>query len=188
MDTSREYIKQCEKAEEIQISHELEETDYYAQYEKVGGHSVPEYQMWRTYTYCDEYNIDEQEGKVIWLPHQGQLQEMIGEFINDELGLVNSDETHRHGIISAFVAFKCWLNEQYHNEPFVCVPTNCFNSGEQLWLAFLLAEKYGKYWDGSDWVLKKSGQAQNGNKKNTPPIQNLNHLDEGSNGGMNAVI
>ena len=26
-------------------------------------------------------------------------------------------------------------------------------SYEQLWLAFLLAEKYGKYWNGSDWVL-----------------------------------
>jgi len=30
-----------------------------------------------------------------------------------------------------------------------------FDSMEQLWLAFLLAEKYGKYWDGSNWVLQK---------------------------------
>lgn len=30
-----------------------------------------------------------------------------------------------------------------------------YDSMEQLWLAFLLAEKYNKYWDGTNWVDKK---------------------------------
>jgi len=45
-------------------------------------------------------------------------------------------------------------NEHYQCRGYKEYP-NSLKSMEQLWLAFLFAEKYGKYWDGSDWVLKK---------------------------------
>lgn len=61
MDTSPEYVKQCEKAEEIQKGHELEEPDYFS----TDGVKVE--------SFCYEYQPD----AGIWLPRQDQLQDMI---------------------------------------------------------------------------------------------------------------
>ncbi len=62
-------------------------------------------------------------GYIIWLPRQDQLQEMLG-------GL-----------------------EQIEDYPFFTLKGVAkIDSMEQLWLAFVMKEKYNKIWDGSEWV------------------------------------
>lgn len=62
----------------------------------------------------------------IWLPQQDQLQEMLG----------NVDESYR--------VFRKWLDTSWVKKILV--------SWEQLWLAFVMKEKFGKVWDGEDWI------------------------------------
>ena len=69
----------------------------------------------------------------VWLPRQDQLQDMVKE------------DTDYHTLMK----FDTWvftLARVYDDmiiEKF---------SMEQLWLAFVMYEKYGKQWDGSDWI------------------------------------
>ena len=84
--------------------------------------------------------------KIVWLPRQDQLQEMLG-------------ETHSVRPIS-LVGFL----HQVLNEDLTCteeVPCNgcveeakywrSFGSMEKLWLAFVMKEKFNKAWDGK-WL------------------------------------
>jgi len=62
----------------------------------------------------------------IWLPRQDQLQEMVEGTIYEKLGKLYRE-------IVAMDFYPC-------------------DSAEQLWLAFVMREKYGKVWDGEKWV------------------------------------
>ncbi len=74
-----------------------------------------------------------------WLPRQDQLQEMVWrenaqhtllDFYNGAGGLFNEGQ-------------KYWLQ---------------FISMEQLWLAFVMKEKYNKVWNGKEWIKSKGGK------------------------------
>ena len=71
--------------------------------------------------------------RYIWLPRQDQLQEMISEHWN---------LTYSYGLVERFAN---WLRSSkvgyYENL-----------SMEQLWLAFVMSQKYNKVWDGEEWV------------------------------------
>ena len=67
-------------------------------------------------------------GGVIWLPRQDQLQEMV-----------NLEPTPL--LLSRFHG---WFKNEVINR-------KCLESMEQLWLAFVMKEKYGKTWDGETW-------------------------------------
>lgn len=69
------------------------------------------------------------ENEETWLPHQDQLQEMICDS-RDALTLFCN--TH------SIVCFEWKYYEQ-------------FTVMEQLWLAFVMKEKYNKIWNGEDW-------------------------------------
>ncbi len=69
----------------------------------------------------------------IWLPRQDQLQEMI----KDKFRL----KTGEIFLIQPFYYFS--LSQFYQK-------VNA--SMEQLWLAFVMKEKYGKLWNGQNWV------------------------------------
>lgn len=76
------------------------------------------------------------DGKSTWLPRQDQLQEMvsvpIGTF-NDNFWTILEDlRDWGHN----YAEFQQWI------------PL----SMEQLWLAFVMNEKYNKVWNGEDWV------------------------------------
>ena len=69
--------------------------------------------------------------EITWLPLQGQLQEMYGDF---------------HECLA-------WIHD------FQCPECNYFDgsmlretSMEQLWLAFVMKKKYSKVWNGQEWV------------------------------------
>ena len=123
MDTSKEYIKMCEGAEEIQTIKCLYDLG------QIGIKVVG-----ADWFYL--YDTDTSFPKIIWLPRQDQLQEMVeGEPLQQ------------------LYRFNEWLTdcakepENYHH--------NFENSMEQLWLAFVMKEKYQKTWDGEKWQLSK---------------------------------
>jgi len=61
----------------------------------------------------------------IWLPRQDQLQEMFNDNINYTI------QIQGFGEILEFYGCQSW---------------------EQLWLAFVMKEKYNKTWNGEEWV------------------------------------
>jgi len=139
MDTSEKYIKMCSKATEIQ------------EIKKNAGYYVS-----GDFVYCDNIDIihiaSYEEGfainesapidinfpfsgkllKTVFLPRQDQLQEMV---IPEEVSS-NWDWMRK---------FILKTGSRYYID---------FSSFEQLWLAFVMKEKYNKVWDEKqeDWV------------------------------------
>ena len=107
MDTSEQYIKMCEKAEEIQ-EHSTHIPPLDILYHKT-------------------------EENLVYLPRQDQLQEMIDE----PLWQLNF----------RFIDWLCDIPFDGHIRHLHL----CFKSMEQLWLSFVMKEKFGKMWDGERW-------------------------------------
>ena len=157
MDTSAEYIKMCETADEIQepwnhrlLGYEpnLFDVVYYPKWLAVGyacdnSESRPsggKLKIW----FPDKDNKEiwfKISGKffmfeLIWLPRQDQLQEMLGAhkleamilLINQLAGVVCSNDQ--------------WIEKFYYRK--------C-NSMEQLWLSFVMQKKFNKIWNGEEW-------------------------------------
>lgn len=121
MDTSKEYIKMCESAEEIQkIFYNDREFD------------KRDFMEW----------IKKPTGKVvIWLPRQDQLQEMV--------------KKETDGILceAFYIVTDFWFEVSYSSDPNIDEKINmCKWSMEQLWLAFVMKEKYKKIWNGTEWL------------------------------------
>ncbi len=123
MDTSKEYIKMCEKAEEIQA---LSPRKRYAidLYAFDGG----------IHTY-DLYRPEEYHCAAIWLPRQDQLQEMV--------------ESNVEIYTIVYLDKEWYLGDGYGG-----IERPSYPSAEQLWLAFVMEEKYNKIWNGEDWEVK----------------------------------
>ena len=107
MDCGNDYIKMCEKAEEIQgiWNHEQHFLD-------------------RPHSYI----VDNGRSGWTWLPRQDQLQEMVG-----------SDWRY------IFSKFMWWYTDVDIRQ------LEIIGSMEQLWLAFVMKEKFNKIWDGNKW-------------------------------------
>ena len=150
MDCSPEYIKMCEGAEEIQaLAPSLEIGDVYVYLRPLEGFSW--YHKSRQWFYDNPNDpltqpivckIDtDRDGGIsheytdnierIWLPRQDQLQEML-------IGNLAEQYQKLHNFVAG--------------SPFPCL---YFGSWEQLWLAFAMKEKFGKTWDGNEWITKK---------------------------------
>ena len=63
-----------------------------------------------------------------WLPRQDQLQDIV--------------DNNLKRLCTGFCLFLKQTGDYDYN----------FTSMEQLWIAFVMHEKYGKKWDGKDWV------------------------------------
>lgn len=145
MDTSESYIKMCEKAEEIQaqwLNHDTE-GDFAVSTKTIEGYNG----FWELkanevmivgndseYDLTIEQQADIDETGAIWLPRQDQLQEMVG---------VNWVRTLND--------FGWWVNDNSADE-WSFDNVLFWGSMEQLWLAFVMKEKYNKVWNGTDWV------------------------------------
>ncbi len=177
MDMTETNIKMCQKAIEIQILWNINKGDivveksewwigqtlhttYYPcviigralpllQGEVDDGRKKLEARCLTDSCFLTEVDLD----KTTWLPRQDQLQIIYAQYVANELEHASYGRTE---IMQAFLDFCAWIKEQYHDNPFTCLPTNCFNSGEQLWLAFIMQEIYHKIWNESDWELLKS--------------------------------
>jgi hypothetical protein len=135
MDTSEIYIKMCEKAEEVQeLKHKglqhhiyLEKGDYTIWHNL---HSTP--------IICSQ-GYDLMLGiadKIFWLPRQDQLQEIV-------LPTLKYQDTEH-----LLRAFNEWDFSEKGYEPY----SRLLTSMEQLWLAFVMKEKYNKIWNGEEWI------------------------------------
>ncbi len=109
MDTSKEYILMCEKAEEIQKFYPNDKISNFFSGNKL----------------------------EIWLPRQDQLQEMIVKAYGN---------CRWHKVFSSFLN---WYGD---------VNIVQIESMEQLWLAFVMKEKYQKTWSGKDWIKEKNNE------------------------------
>jgi len=131
MDTSETYIKMCEKAEEIQEqarTNGIEYGDYiYVTATNDFARYTGEVELVR-----GEKGYKYAPFGVIFIPRQDQLQEMVG-------------EEYAINLLYQF--------HQYYNTKYREIPGNW--SVEQLWLAFVMKEKYNKIWVDGNWVKQK---------------------------------
>ena len=124
MDTSKEYIKMCEKAVEVQkwrceVYSKLYCGDFY---KGIGGKV-------RVCVEASKYLV-----KGVWLPRQDQLQNMLD----------CRDYVFQRWIERLLVKFNNFAISITTYEP---IPS----SMEQLWLVFVMKEKYSKTWNGEGW-------------------------------------
>ena len=160
MNTNETYIKMCEKAEEMQAQWKPVLGDWICSAtqtlrNKKSGRNVRVVQYVedkRGYpiihsresmgTMDAKYCVD-----IIWLPRQDQLQEVMG--LSDRQ------------LMKQFRNFLIWITgvpecyDRYNTgESFPdTMPYGVFlPSFEQLWLAFVMKEKYNKVWNGEEWV------------------------------------
>jgi len=145
------YIKMCEKAEEIQENHKWEYGDYFLAEHTVWciGSASFHYQNVedgvpiRDILPIASMQTDDLEGakisdSYVWLPRQDQLQEMVPS------PMASTAPNFR--IISE-------LNRFYDYWDTNGIP-NFLTTWEELWLAFVMKEKYSKVWDGEkeEWI------------------------------------
>jgi hypothetical protein len=161
MDTSETYIKMCEKATEIQklafrIGGRFEDypnedilidftgSFYFANNATLQTTKSPEW-----------------DGALIWLPRQDQLQEMVGlnqhnvDYMFPKLSgfhFRNMYEAIENKNLADDKGDKLINDNQRKMARHF---RHLFTSMEQLWLAFVMSEKFGKIWNGEEWVAQK---------------------------------
>jgi hypothetical protein len=133
MDTSKEYIKMCIKAVEIQrlwkSPPDLGLPDFVACCDHGLVCDIDEDREYR----CDECPV--YPDNLCWLPRQDQLQEMIpGSVVT----------------VSAEILRMNSLNNSEWSKRFE------IHHMEKLWLAFVMHKKFSKIWNGEDWVPDKT--------------------------------
>jgi len=129
MDTSPEYMKMCEKAEEIQkewnnkIPIEKHKSVIYDPKSK---------QVYEP-TIFGESVSSTIPVNCIWLPRQDQLQEIFG----------------KESSLALLERFKSWIDDNCTEEkaPWFYKEQYKGWSLEQLWLVFVMKKKYGKIWN-----------------------------------------
>lgn len=139
MDTSKEYILMCSKADEIQTlrswsilteSYNLQPNDFYFGYHPEVGYDDVIYESLPTFR---ERNIK------YWLPRQDQLQDLVSYLYDDNLNLI--------------LQFKqLFLDPNDYDEKIL--QKYLSYSMEQLWLEFVMKEKHNKIWDNErlEWI------------------------------------
>ena len=126
MDQTETYIKMAD-CPEIQDKHKRQVGDWVAHIDDDGNWSASPITLVMP-TFMGYYD------NMVWLPLQGQLQEMLPEFIAKS-GFVPSVAQH-------FADFVC--SDKLYPFP--------FDTFEQSWLAYVMFELYHKLWNGEEWV------------------------------------
>jgi len=150
MDFSEKYIKMCQKAEEIQKEWKPKVGDWVIDVWNEKRPLVicvvrdnPDYFYLSDQFASDKVNIYQNHiSKLYWLPRQDQLQEMLKSYFAD--------------IFSIIVNFGLWCDGTYS----LNISKNYikqFTTMEELWLTFLMYEKYRKIWNGKKekWIKKE---------------------------------
>ena len=132
MDTSKEYIKMCD-CPEIQKPdrhnrRDLKRGDFYLASSKTLKDPKTFKHPNGRYREINVYYSWKGVYNYIWLPRQDQLQEMYLDGISED----------RFVTLDRFLNFVDSGNRGW--------------SFEQLWLAFVMKEKFNKTWNGKEWV------------------------------------
>ena len=143
MDISKTYAKMCEKAWEIQQWWQPEPFDINKKNKCLGDvylhHCVDQWADDNPYDVIEVYfaqKID--KTRVVWLPRQDQLQEML-EFPTGSF---------KYNFWDALADLYEWSFSANWEKFKDYIPL----SMEQLWLAFVMKEKYNKVWNGEEWI------------------------------------
>ena len=142
MDCSVDYIKMCEKAEKIQKSiSDLKDGDFIADWRFKKDEVIVYHPLIHDAGFGEEGPDDE---FTWWLPRQDQLQEII----QAQVKCHGKDELYwKINWFWEFVQATCFT----HGENYGHLTEQAYPSMEQLWLAFVMKEKYKKVWDGKEW-------------------------------------
>jgi len=128
------YIKMCEKSEDLQKEWKPELGDKASWNGRIFN--------------IDNINFEPIKRIYVYLPSQEQLQEMILPVLkkkyNKHWNLVKMDRQANW----IFRIFNCFLNE--HSGIYS-------NDMNELWLAFVMKEKYNKIWTKNSWKEIKGG-------------------------------
>jgi len=148
MDTLKEYILMSEKAVKIQKAWEPKEGDIYTYYQgDTGFAGVKTGNIIKIYLESDIYKPKKNNsyGKflddVTWLPRQDDLQ-----------GMVFSKKKLTDPAIAIRALFEKIYIRTNTNLAFIDSYYEQFTSMEQLWLAFVMKEKFNKVFNGEDWI------------------------------------
>ena len=134
MDTSKEYIKMCERAGEIQKLVPVNLQGHHYRWDNHIHILEGEYYYWK----IEIHEIDKEK---IWLPRQDQLQEMVGKYESCVISFFDYLKNNTGGWRDGSDGFA---------DPDIYEK---FTSMEQLWLAFVMKEKFNKTWNGKDWLV-----------------------------------
>ena len=133
MDTSKTYIKMCdcEEIQELPNRNLINPLDWWW---------CHEHNLLATWNgeledvYCfQDWDNFHNENNFIWLPCQDQLQEMV------------VYKAYKEGLYQKAYLFSEYVLNNINIQKLYC-------SMEQLWLAFVMREKYNKTWDGKNWT------------------------------------
>jgi hypothetical protein len=141
MDVDKEYIKMCEKADEIWYPHHMEIGDYFLALEENRTVGICTERI-DNFVYSPNLKHGNEDNNCIWLPRQDQLQEIWADHIYDK-------ERANNWVTFVIDQFSYWvLNED--------VGFSALDASfEQLWLAFVMKEKFNKTWTGEEWSDSK---------------------------------
>ena len=146
------YIKQCEKAVEVQKAWKPAWGD---RYYTPSNPDRPGHGFWGLCIDMGRNYFGYIRTPNIWLPLQHQLQAMVaGEYmLHDFIGWYNPDNRciHADREDGFYAPIPC---EDCRNKRIDIHKT--FTSMEQLWLGFVMEQLYQKRWDGSDWVAMQA--------------------------------
>ena len=143
MDTSEMSIARCIKAVEIQALWKPANGDF-CWHDNDGDDYMGQWEFPAEWTIVHIDNVRPQDWWLnwIWLPRQDQLQKMISE----------SGEDQYYDLRSLWE----WTREGPEGEDWQTQYSQQFKTMEQLWLAFVMKEKYNKVWDSGDWKVQTS--------------------------------
>lgn len=126
MDKSKEYVRMCRKAKEIQESWVAEVGDFWTYGD--GGSSVS------IMCYDECFGVQKEEGQI-WLLRQDQLQELVGLKEGEIIWSTYCDRLYH------------WLVKEER--------PHYAKTEEQLWFCFVMKTRFDKVWDGNDWVREE---------------------------------
>lgn len=171
MDTSKQYILMCEKAEEIQA---LRPKLLRTALNKIQRKTVFDSMLMNHFgdgICCDGYSgnwwfsttmgipvWNTAEDEFIWLIRQDQLQEMLTQLDGEDLRIFDLAEHHKIDAFHQFVFPDENLGVMPHKTTVERVTKQMayvsqFKTQEQLWLAFVMFERFSKQWsvDKKEW-------------------------------------
>jgi len=155
MDLTNRYIIMCQKAEDIQHAWMPRQCDFIIEQEvveqglsscKQGAGEVQVVDLYYQDQESEGYRqeCEDLKNNAFWLPRQDQLQNIMEPDIAKVSFLVNE------------VLSKPYY---YPLKNVLVEPASVFYSLEQLWLAYVIKEKFNKAWNEEEWV---SGNATPG--------------------------
>lgn len=175
MDVSLEYVKMCD-CEEIQELCQGQTGDVVYLTKDLKG-----YNGWRNYckgrieivgndgeydiTISDRgitaYGVLQEDG-LVWLPRQDQLQEMINKtnWAKRLVALYDFAFEYASGACAECFNNIAFADGEKFYEDCIDKILKQWGSLEQLWLAFVMKEKYQKTWNEGRWIKKAQYQRQ----------------------------